>query len=101
MYLRDICELRNLRFYLLILLTSYFHNSSHNLTLHVDGSNSGMNFLQSQPETEVVDSAFDFHFVRKPLVTVTNHSNKYIRLKGDCVLSKFLPIQELVNSTDA
>lgn len=60
-----------------------------------------MNFLQSQPETEVVDSAFDFHFVRKPLVTVTNHSNKYIRLKGDCVLSKFLPIQELVNSTDA
>lgn len=40
-------------------------------------------FLQPQSEFGVVD--FDqqsFHF---PVVTVINHSNKYIRLKRDCV----------------
>lgn len=33
-------------------------------------------FLQSQPEIEVVDSAFDLQSFQSPVVTVINHSNK-------------------------
>lgn len=55
------------------------------------------NFLQTQLETEIVDSAFDLKSNISLLVTVINHLNKHICSKKRYVLGKLVSFHDMVN----